>query len=58
VSDVYVVDAASFFSRPGPRLVEGVELLAAILHKIPAHPIDPAKAIKLESATLTAGCTS
>ena len=56
--NLYVVDAASFFSRPGPRLVDGVELLAAILHPTPDHPIDPAKAIKLEVATLTAGCTS
>jgi iron complex transport system substrate-binding protein len=29
---VYAVDAASTFSRPGPRLVDGVELLAHILH--------------------------
>jgi iron complex transport system substrate-binding protein len=29
---VFAVDAASTFSRPGPRLVEGVELLAHILH--------------------------
>jgi iron complex transport system substrate-binding protein len=29
---VYAVDAASSFSRPGPRLVEGVELLAHLLH--------------------------
>jgi len=29
---VYVVDASSYFSRPGPRLVDGVELLAHILH--------------------------
>jgi iron complex transport system substrate-binding protein len=56
--DLYVVDAASFFSRPGPRLVDGVELLAAILHPTPDHPLDPAKAIKLESATLTAGSAS
>lgn len=27
---IFVVDAASYFSRPGPRLVDGVELLAAI----------------------------
>lgn len=27
----FVVDAASYFSRPGPRLVDGVELLAAII---------------------------
>jgi iron complex transport system substrate-binding protein len=26
------VDASSFFSRPGPRLVDGVELLAHVLH--------------------------
>jgi iron complex transport system substrate-binding protein len=29
---VFAVDAASYFSRPGPRLVDGVELLAHILH--------------------------
>ncbi len=29
---VYAVDAASTFSRPGPRLVDGVELLGHILH--------------------------
>ena len=29
---VWAVDAASSFSRPGPRLVDGVELLASILH--------------------------
>jgi iron complex transport system substrate-binding protein len=29
---VFAVDAASTFSRPGPRLVDGVELLAHILH--------------------------
>ena len=55
-ADFYVVDAASFFSRPGPRLVDGVELLAAILHPAPDRPLDPAKAIKLEPTTLTAGC--
>ncbi len=27
---IYIVDAGSFFSRPGPRLVDGVELLADI----------------------------
>jgi hypothetical protein len=26
------VDAASSFSRPGPRLVDGVELLGHLLH--------------------------
>ncbi len=32
VSRVVAVDAASSFSRPGPRLVDGVELLAHLLH--------------------------
>lgn len=29
---IFAVDAASTYSRPGPRLVDGVELLAHILH--------------------------
>ena len=31
-SRVYAVDAASTFSRPGPRLVDGVELLGHVFH--------------------------
>jgi len=30
--DVYAVDTNAYFARPGPRLVEGVELLGHILH--------------------------
>jgi iron complex transport system substrate-binding protein len=35
---VWAVDAAATFSRPGPRLVEGVELLGHLLHpeRVPA----------------------
>ncbi|MDA4121731.1 MAG: cobalamin-binding protein [Thaumarchaeota archaeon] len=29
---VYAVDSSSYFSRPGPRLVDGVELLAKLIH--------------------------
>lgn len=29
---VYLTDASSYFSRPGPRIVDGVEILASILH--------------------------
>jgi iron complex transport system substrate-binding protein len=29
---VWAVDANSYFSRPAPRLVDGVEILARILH--------------------------
>ena len=37
---VVAVDAASYFSRPGPRLVDGIELLAHILHpdRVPQPP--------------------
>jgi iron complex transport system substrate-binding protein len=28
----YLVDASSYFSRPGPRLIDGIELLSTILH--------------------------
>lgn len=30
--EVVAVDAASYFSRPGPRIVDGLELLASIIH--------------------------
>src|SRR3954447_26141587 len=31
-AEVAIVDASAHFSRPGPRLIEGVEVLAQILH--------------------------
>jgi iron complex transport system substrate-binding protein len=38
--EVVAVDASAYFSRPGPRLVDGLELLAHILHPelFPAAP--------------------
>jgi iron complex transport system substrate-binding protein len=30
--DVYVVDASAYFARPGPRIVDSLEILAGILH--------------------------
>ncbi len=35
---VFAVDAASTYSRPGPRLVDGTELLAHLLHPDRAKP--------------------
>jgi iron complex transport system substrate-binding protein len=37
---LFAVDAAAYFSRPGPRLVEGIELLGHLLHPelVPAPP--------------------
>jgi iron complex transport system substrate-binding protein len=46
--EVVAVDAAAYFSRPGPRIVDGLELLAHILHPelFPAAP-GPALTVKL-----------
>jgi len=32
------VDASGLFSRPGPRLVDGAEVMARILHPLPGDP--------------------
>lgn len=44
------VDGAAYFSRPGPRLVDGVELLASILHPERVAPPDGATAIGVRTA--------
>ena len=46
---VWAVDANSYFSRPAPRLVEGVEILARILHP-ETFPGAPAAAVRLAHA--------
>jgi iron complex transport system substrate-binding protein len=38
---VVAVDAAAYFSRPGPRLVDGLELLANILHPELVPDVEP-----------------
>lgn len=45
--EVVAVDAASYFSRPGPRIVEGLELLAHIIHP-ELFPEAPAEALTVE----------
>jgi iron complex transport system substrate-binding protein len=50
--NMYLVDAGSYFSRPGPRLIDGVELLAAILHPRQDHPFDRSQAVKLETSVI------
>jgi iron complex transport system substrate-binding protein len=30
--EVYLVDASAYFARPGPRIVDSLEILAGILH--------------------------
>jgi iron complex transport system substrate-binding protein len=46
---VWAVDANASFARPGPRLVDGIEALAAILHpdQEPDHAPDPVLARRL-----------
>jgi iron complex transport system substrate-binding protein len=44
---VVAVDAAAYFSRPGPRLIDGLELLAHILHP-ERVPEAPGEALDLE----------
>jgi iron complex transport system substrate-binding protein len=51
---VVAVDAAAYFSRPGPRLVEGVELLGHLLHpgRVPAPPSRRSIELDLERAAV------
>ena len=44
---VWAVVANASFARPGPRLVDGVEALAGILHPGVAQPPDPTMARQL-----------
>lgn len=44
---LWAVDANASFARPGPRLVDGVEALAGILHPDAGIPLDPALAYRV-----------
>jgi iron complex transport system substrate-binding protein len=44
---VWAVDANASFARPGPRLVDGVEALAGILHPGTTQPPRPDMARRL-----------
>jgi len=45
---VWAVDANAFLSRPGPRVVDGIELLARILHPSLFPPVDERAARRME----------
>jgi iron complex transport system substrate-binding protein len=51
---VIAVDAAAYFSRPGPRLVDGVELLGHLLHPdlVPAPPTRRSIELDLDRAAV------
>ena len=48
--EVVAVDAAAYFSRPGPRVVEGLELLGSIIHPELVDPetVPPGRALTVE----------
>jgi iron complex transport system substrate-binding protein len=48
--EIVAVDAAAYFSRPGPRIIDGLELLAHIIHpeRVP-EAAAPAFTVELES---------
>jgi iron complex transport system substrate-binding protein len=41
---VAAVDGSSYFNRPGPRIVDGLELLAAIFRAAPGDRLPPGAA--------------
>lgn len=45
---VVAVDAAAYFSRPGPRLVDGVELLAHVLHPALVEAPPPGRVVEVD----------
>src|SRR3954470_92101 len=45
---VVAVDAAAYFSRPGPRLVDGIELLGYLLHPDRVGPPPSRRSIELD----------
>jgi iron complex transport system substrate-binding protein len=46
-AELWVVDGNAYFSRPGPRLVDSVEILAGILHPQAVAPPSPSVARRL-----------
>jgi iron complex transport system substrate-binding protein len=52
--EAWALDASGYFSRPGPRLVEGVELLGHLLHpdRVPAPPNGGFVRLDVDSATV------
>jgi len=47
LAQIWVVDGNAFFSRPGPRLVDSVEIMAGILHPGAVDAPDPSAARRL-----------
>ena len=50
---IYALDATSYFSRPGPRVVEGAEILAAVIHPESREMPLNTQAIQIDVTRLT-----
>lgn len=48
---VYAVDGSSYFNRPGPRIIDGVELLARLIHPERCTGLGPDAAKQIERWT-------
>jgi hypothetical protein len=48
---VFVVDADAYFARPGPRVIDGIELLARLIHPALEWPAIEAAAVRMRSKT-------
>ena len=55
---VFAVDGSSYFNRPGPRLVESAEILAAILHPEALSHLAPRDAVAPVRAATDAAAAS
>jgi len=52
--EVWAVDATSYFSRPGPRVVEGAEILARVIHPELFGPPDETEAVRVPAELIQA----
>jgi iron complex transport system substrate-binding protein len=54
-SRIFIVDANAYFARPGPRVIEGIELLARLIHPELEWPVIDAASVRLRFKTCE-GC--
>ena len=52
---VWAVDATSYFSRPGPRVIEGAELLARLIHPAIFGAPTEAEAVRVPAGLMVEG---
>ncbi|HYO63098.1 MAG TPA: cobalamin-binding protein [Pyrinomonadaceae bacterium] len=50
--EVWALDATSYFSRPGPRVVRGAEILARVLHPEVFGPPTPEEAVRVHAGLM------